>query len=111
LHLYEYFLEEDKGYVTEVADEKGWEKIRDTLCVNVGMGSIPVIKVKEMSAKDRTLILEHEYDGRDLEMTYAGQTLKYMVELWGRPAELLTKLKEKEKRLICNENKRISVID
>jgi stage V sporulation protein R len=111
LNLYEYFLEEDKGFVTEVADENGWEQIRDTLCVNVGMGSIPVIKVKEMSSKDRTLILEHEYDGRDLEMTYAGQTLKYLVELWGRPAELLTKLKGKEKRLVCNENKRISVID
>lgn len=111
LHLFEYFLDEDKGIVTEVADEKGWEKIRDTLCANVGTGSIPVVKVREISSKDRTLILEHEYDGRDLEMTYAGQTLKYVVELWNRPAELVTKLKGKEKRIICNENKRISVID
>ena len=72
---------------------------------------IPTIRVRELIAKDRTLILEHEYDGRDLELTYAGETLKYLVELWGQPVELRTKLDGQEKRLICHENKKITVID
>ncbi|MCL6590925.1 MAG: SpoVR family protein [Firmicutes bacterium] len=111
LNLFEYMGQEEQVVVTEVADEEGWEKIRDTLSNTVGMGSMPVIIVKEMSAKDGQLILEHEYDGRDLELTYAGETLKYMVELWGQPVQLITRVKGKEKKLICHENKKITVID
>ncbi|HBE79525.1 MAG TPA: stage V sporulation protein R, partial [Firmicutes bacterium] len=111
LNLFEYYTGEDRAIVTEVADEKGWEQIRDTLCANVGTGAIPVIKVKEISPRDRTLVLEHEYDDRDLELTYTGETLKHLVELWGRPVELITWVKGKEKRLICGENKKIAVYD
>jgi stage V sporulation protein R len=111
LHLFEYYTTEDKAIVTEVADEKGWERIRDTFCANVGCGAIPVIKVKELAFKDRTLILEHEYDGRDLELTYSGETLKYLVELWGHPVDLITCVKGKEKRLFCSENKKITVYE
>lgn len=111
LHLFEYFATEEQIEVTEVADENGWEKIRDTLSSLAGMGAIPVIAVKEVIPKDRTLLLEHEWDGRDLEMTYAGETLKYLVELWGQPVELVTRVKGKEKRLICHENKKITVVD
>jgi stage V sporulation protein R len=111
LHLFEYYASEDKAIVTEVADEKGWEQIRDTMCANVGTGAIPVIKVKELTFKDRTLILEHEYDDRDLELTYTGETLKHLVELWGHPVELITWVKGKEKRLICSDNKKITVYE
>ncbi|HBF39870.1 MAG TPA: stage V sporulation protein R, partial [Firmicutes bacterium] len=111
LHLFEYYASEDKAIVSEVADEEGWEHIRDTLCASVGTGSIPVIKVKELTFKDRSLLLEHEYDQRDLEMTYAGETLKYLAELWGHPVELLTRMSGKEKRLVCGENKKITVYD
>jgi stage V sporulation protein R len=111
LHLFEFFAAEEQIEVTEIADENGWEKIRDTLSNLAGMGSIPVISVKEVIPKDRMLLLEHEWDGRDLELTYAGETLKYMVELWGRPVELATRVKGKEKRLICHENKKITVVD
>jgi stage V sporulation protein R len=111
LNLFEYMAQEEQVIVTEVADEDGWEKIRDTLSNTVGMGSMPVITVKEMSPKDRVLILEHESDGRDLELTYAGETMKYMVELWGQPVQLNTRVKGKEKKLICHENKKITVID
>ncbi len=111
LHLFEYYASEDKVIVTEVADKNGWEHIRDTLCANVGTGSIPVIKVKELNFKDRTLILEHEYDDRDLELTYAGETLKHLVELWSNPIELYTSIKGKEKRLLCSETKKITVYE
>ncbi|MGE5582228.1 MAG: SpoVR family protein [Bacillota bacterium] len=111
MNLFEYYSSEDKAIVTEVADEKGWEQIRDTLCANIGTASIPVIKVKEVSYKDRSLVLEHEYDGRDLELTYAGETLKYLYELWDHPVELVTRVKEREKRLICGGSRNIVVYD
>lgn len=111
LHLFEFFQNGDEGIISEVADEDGWEPIRDTLCQNVGMSSIPVIKVKEMSSRDGSLLLEHEHDGRELELGYTGETLKYLAELWGRPVKLITRLKGKEKMIICDELKKLTAVD
>ncbi len=111
LNLFEYFAGENEVTVTEVADDKGWDKIRETLSANVGLGAIPVIKVKHLSPKDHTLILEHEYDHRELEKNYARETLKYIAELWDRPVELKTKFEGAEKTIICNERKVISEIN
>ena len=111
LHLFEYQWEKDEGLISEVADELGWQQIRDTLANNVGLGSIPVIKVKEVTSKDRALVLAHEYDQRELDMNYAGETLKYIVELWGRTVYLTTRIKQKEKTIVCDVTKKLSAID
>ncbi len=111
LHLFEYFQNEEEGIISEVTDEDGWEPIRDTLCQNIGMSSIPVIKVKEMSTRDGSLILEHEYDGRELELGNTGETLKYLTELWGKPVKLITRMKGKEKMIICDELKKLTAVD
>ena len=111
LHLFEYQWEREEGLISEVADEPGWQQIRDTLANNVGLGSAPVIKVKEVTSKDRALVLEHEYDQRELDLNYAGETLKYIVELWGRPVYLTTRIKEKEKTIVCDVTKKLSAID
>jgi stage V sporulation protein R len=110
LNLFEYFLSSDEVKITEVADDDGWEAIRDTLSANVGLGAIPVIKVKDLAIRDRSLVLEHEYDGRELELSYAHETLKYVVELWDRPVELQTKVDNTDKTIICDERKIISAI-
>lgn len=111
LHLFEYFQNDGEAIISEVADEDGWESIRDTLCQIIGMGSIPVIKVKEMSSRDGSLILEHEYDGRELELGNTGETLKYLVELWGKPVKLITRMKDKEMMIICDELKKLTAVD
>ena len=111
LHLFEYFQNDEAAFISEVADEDGWESIRDTLCQVIGMGAVPVIKVKEMSSRDGSLILEHEYDGRELELGNTGETLKYLVELWGKPVKLITRMKGKEMMIICDELKKLTAVD
>lgn len=111
LHLFEYFQDDEGTIIRQVADEDGWEPIRDTLCQIVGIGSIPVIKVKEMSPRDGSLILEHEYDGRELELSNTGETLKYLVELWGKPVKLITRMEDKEMMIICDELKKLTAVD
>jgi stage V sporulation protein R len=54
--------------VKEVADDNGFKSIRNTLASYCGVGSIPLIRVAEMSQKDKTLILEHVFDGRELKL-------------------------------------------
>jgi stage V sporulation protein R len=75
------------------------------------MGSIPVIKVVNISSQDRALILEHECEDRELELGYAGETLKYVMEIWGRPVHLRTRIKHRWKTIICNEDKKLVAID
>lgn len=109
MNLLEYISTGNDYMISEVADESGWKEIRDTLCNTVGIGSIPVITVNEWVQKDNTLILTHEYDGRELELSYAYETLKYLVDLWNGKIVLSTKLEGKTKNILCDESKRISL--
>lgn len=101
LNLFEYQKTGRNYVITEVADEPGWKIIRDTLITNVGMNSIPVIKVSEIG-KGNTLKLEHEWDGRELHLDYAHQTLKYLARLWGHKVELRIKINGAYQNLVTD---------
>ncbi len=109
MNLFEYITAGNEYMISEVSDERGWTKIRDTLANTVGIGSIPVIGVHDWLHKEGTLILAHEYDGRELELGYAYETLKYIVELWGGKVTISTLLDGKKKIITCDEAKRISL--
>lgn len=78
LNLFEYAKKGSAYVIQEVSDESGWQVIRNTIANSVGMASIPSIQVVEMFPKDRTLLLQHEYDGRELDLNFAYETLKYL---------------------------------
>lgn len=107
MHLFSYETRGDYIVVDEVSDENGWKAVRDQLANSVGLGSAPIIY--PVSADKGNLVMEHVYDGRELELGYAKETLKYVRELWGGRVELQTKLEDKEKVIICSEDKNIYV--
>lgn len=90
LNLFEYMKKGQSYVIGEIADEEGWKIIRDTLAGNVGMNSIPNIKVVEMKSNEKILLLEHEWEGKDLQLQYAHETLKYIARLWGGKVRLRT---------------------
>lgn len=90
LNLFAYFKKGREYLVSEVADEEGWKYIRDTLAANAGIYGIPNIKVMEVKGRERVLVLEQEWEGRELLLDYAHQTLKYIARLWGAPVRLRT---------------------
>ena len=106
-HLFDYGNEGDDIVVTEVADYIGWKAVRDELAAAVGIGCIPVIRPKGVE-KGR-LIVEHSFDGRELELKYAQETLKYVASLWGDAVELITSAEGKNKVIICDEHQIISM--
>jgi stage V sporulation protein R len=109
LNLFQYAKKGFDFVVDEVSDENGWKKIRDTIASNCGVGSIPYIRVIDLNKRDNTLTLEHVFDGRELDIVYAKETLKYVQELWGYKVVLLTKNKDlQEVSLICDEGKKIT---
>jgi stage V sporulation protein R len=86
--------------VKEVADADGWKSIRDSLANSVGSGNIPVIK--PCGIENGKLMIEHCYDGRELELEYARETLNYISTLWGGTVELRTVMNEKELMITGN---------
>ena len=104
------FQEEERYYIiSEVADSEGYKKIRNTLANEVGMGGIPIVQVKEVVEAENTLILEHVEDGRELNLAYATETLKYVQTLWGGKVILMTSLSGIPRRIICSISKKVSI--
>lgn len=110
LNLFQYSKKSFDYVVKEVSDEEGWKEIRNYLADTCGVASIPYIRVTDLNRRDLTLTLEHYFDGRELEISYAKETLKYVQDLWGHKVKLITKNKdEKIIELICNEDRNILI--
>ncbi|MEN6463086.1 MAG: SpoVR family protein, partial [Syntrophomonas sp.] len=90
LNLFEYGKRARDFIVNEVADEEGWRSIRNSLANNVGIQAVPNIKVMEVKGKNNILILEHEWEGRELQLEYAHETLKHIANLWRGKVQLRT---------------------
>jgi len=106
LNLFEYKTRGNEQVVTRVADEENWRQIKDTLIQNVGTGSIPVIKVEDSDYKNnRTLLLKHDHDGRDLQLEYAEKTLQYLHQLWGHDIAMETVIDGNPTFLALSDNK------
>lgn len=110
LNLFEYGKKGFDYVIENVPDEIGWKSIRDLLAHNTGVGSIPYIRVIDYNTRDGVLTLEHVFEGRELEISYAKETLKYIQELWGRKVILNTKSKDDNSIvIICDEDKKITI--
>ncbi|MGH4123684.1 MAG: SpoVR family protein [Clostridium sp.] len=108
LNLFEYAAKNEDYIISEVADESGFKNIKNTLSRSCGVGTVPFIRVEEMLPKDKTLILEHVFDGRELNISYAEATLKYIYDLWGHTVTLKTTQIGKEITFVC-EDKKVSI--
>lgn len=106
-NLFEYGKSGREYVITEVSDESGWKQIRNDLSSSCGMGSVPNIRVIDVSKKDKTLLLEHVFEGRELHLDYAEATLKYVYELWNHTVILRTKLEGAVVNLVCDDGKKV----
>ncbi len=68
------------------------------------MGCVPVIQVEDADfGGNRTLLLSHDHDGRDLQLENAERTLAYVHRLWGRDVVLETVMNGKKAVLTYGE--------
>ncbi|MGH7813872.1 MAG: SpoVR family protein [Candidatus Binataceae bacterium] len=104
MDLFEYEARGDELVASQVSDEDGWRKVKETLIKSVGTNSIPVLKIEDADyGQNRTLYVKHYHDGRDLHLEYAEKSLAYLQRLWGREVVLETVLDGKRSALCCNE--------
>lgn len=110
LNLFQFGKRSFEYVVEEVSDEDGWRSIRDSLAEECGVGSIPFIRVINLNRRDNSLTLEHVFDGRELELSYAKETLKYIHDLWRYKVILKTKSKDnREIEIVCDDERKIFV--
>jgi stage V sporulation protein R len=89
MDMFQYEPRGQDVVITKVSDRDSWREVKETLLKNVGMGSIPVIKVEDADyGQNRSLYLKHAHDSRDLQLEYAEKTLAYLHQLWGREVVL-----------------------
>ena len=105
LDLFQYEPKGNDLVISQVSDNEGWKKVKDTLIRSVGMGTIPVIQIDDANYGDnRVLFVRHDHDGRDLHLEYAEKTLAYLYRLWGREVQLETVIGGKRSVLVLNDS-------
>ena len=90
-NYFSYSFKKKKKSITidDIADDIGWESVRDHMINNIGLNRIPTIYVDEIE-KNNVLSLMHEHDGRDLDIRYAEKVYNYIKRLWGDEVKLIT---------------------
>ncbi len=97
MDLFEYRREQGQTVISQVSDADHWESVRDSLLRNVGMATVPVIRIVDADLRhNRVLLLHHEHDGRDLHREYLEKTLGYVYRLWDRQVLLETSISGKK---------------
>jgi len=97
MDLFEYRSNGNEELVIDkVSDQENWEQVKHTLIAQTGMGSFPVIRIFDADhGGNRTLYLKHQFDGRELDLKYAEETMHHLHKLWGRTIRLETELNGK----------------
>lgn len=106
MNLFEYQTRGEDKVISNVADDTGWRQIKETLMVNVGSGTIPVIKVVDSNYNNHAghLLLRHEHDGsRDLQLEYAEKTLGYVRHLWNGSVCMETVIDQRKTLLVLDD--------
>jgi stage V sporulation protein R len=91
--LFSFGYNEHTGYY-EIESRK-FEQVKQQLLFSLTNMGRPIIQVRDGNHKNRgELYLEHHYNGPELEVEHARQTLENLFKLWRRPVHIETVLGE-----------------
>jgi len=81
------------------------EEIREKIVAAFAASPIPKIEIVDGNYEGKGwMALNHKWSGSDLDMTYANETLKHIVRLWGQPARLTTKEGDEDKVITVQDD-------
>jgi stage V sporulation protein R len=95
------FVLESKLFVFDQVEESGetwyqivsreFDRVKQSLLTQLTNGGRPIIAVKDGNFRNRgELLLEHQYDGVELDLDYAQATLANIEDIWTRPVHIAT---------------------
>lgn len=78
-------------------DSRDFKAIKQKLLSQLTNFGSPIIEVEDANFKNRKeLLLKHVHYGVDLDMQFAGETMRNIYAMWKRPVNLVTKYEDKE---------------
>mgnify|MGYP001220168097 CR=1 FL=1 len=81
--------------------EREFTAIKQQLLFQLTNHGQPIIRVIDANFENRgELLLEHDHQGIDLDLGYARDTLRNLTRLWRRPANIRTRMGERERLLM-----------
>jgi len=89
LNLFSFGLEKKDYIIDDVSDTEGWKSVKQNLIKQVSANNIPSIIVENVD-ESNILTLEHEHEGRDLDLEYAESVIDHVTRLWGDVVRLNT---------------------
>jgi stage V sporulation protein R len=93
--------------VYEIAD-RNWKSVKLKLLAGLTNFGQPFIYVTDANFENRgELMLEHRWEGIDLRVDYAKDTLKNLYQIWSRPVHLKTAVEGKGKMFTFDGEKHI----
>jgi len=79
---------------------RDYREIKDKLLRSLANGGQPIIEVVEGNFRNRgELVLAHRYDGEDLDLAQARETLRHVHRIWTRPVHVETIVEDRPRRL------------
>jgi stage V sporulation protein R len=93
LNLFSFSLHKNEYKIDDVSDTQGWKNVKEDLIKQVGGNNIPVITVGAIE-EGNILCLQHEHDGRDLDLDYGDAVVRHMTRLWGDIVKLDTTIED-----------------
>ena len=93
LNLFSYSPKKNAYTIDDISDNGGWSEVKNALITNTGTNGIPVIGVVDIEPGS-VLVLQHDHDGRDLELNYAEQVVNNISTLWEGVVKLHTIIEE-----------------
>lgn len=110
MDLYQHETAGNERVVTKVASEQDWRDVKNTIIRQVGMNSLPVVKIRDANSNGLgKLLLVHEFDGRELDRDYTEHTLKFVKHLWQRPVILESVLNSRKVHLIYDTEEKFEI--
>jgi len=93
INLFTYSTKKEGVTIDDISDDEGFKQVRDDLISSIGTNSIPQVFVSDIS-ESGDLIIEHSYDGRDLDLEYAEQVIDRVREIWPGDVKFFTIIEE-----------------
>ncbi len=88
---------------TEVLD-RDWRPVKARILRDLSWGGMPQIQVQGVEGSERTLVLLHHHEGRDLQLQQAGETLRNVARIWQGPVRLRTREDDKLRGIQATEH-------
>ena len=94
LNLFNYASHKNGDvFISEVSDHDDWKIIRNNMIKNTGINTIPHIYVDRVDS-DNCLVLKHEHDGRDLDLSHADKVVEHIKHIWQNNVKLYSIVEE-----------------